>query len=318
MPLRLSSPVRAGAFRRACVLVALSMVVATVAAAGPLRDRLLQRRAETASRSTAPELPPGVRVLRDVAYGSDAKQKLDVYRSDRPLERAPIVLMVHGGAWRMGDKAASAVVENKVSRWAPRGIVLVSIDYRLLPTPVEDQLADVLQALVFVQRHAAEWGGDAGKIVLMGHSAGAHLIDLLDASPAKARQAGALPWLGAVSLDSAVLDVPALMRERHLALYDEALGNDPARWRALSPLDQLVAGAPPLLAVCSSKRRDRPCDPTQRFAARAAALGNRVEVLPQALSHEQINERLGTPGAYTTAVETFMASLDPTLARAFR
>jgi acetyl esterase/lipase len=221
----------------------------------------LQRRAETESRSTAPELPSGVRVLRDVAYGSDAKQKLDVYRSDRPLERAPIVLMVHGGAWRMGDKAASPVVENKVSRWAPRGIVLVSIDYRLLPTPVEDQLADVLQALVFVQRHAAEWGGDAGKIVLMGHSAGAHLIDLLDASPAKARQAGALPWLGAVSLDSAVLDVPALMRERHLALYDEALGNDPARWRALSPLDQLVAGAPPLLAVCSSKRRDRPCDP---------------------------------------------------------
>jgi acetyl esterase/lipase len=208
------------------------------------------------------------------------------------------------------------MVDSKVQRWVPRGFVFVSIDYGLLPqTPVARQADDVAHALAFVQQHAAEWGGDGDKVLLMGHSAGAHLVALLDAAPDRARAAGARPWLGTIALDSAAYDVPAIMQRRHLPLYDTAFGKDPAQWTALSPLEQLHGAGPPLLAVCSSVRLDDPCSDARRFAARAVAFERRVEVQPQPLSHAEINATLGKPGAYTDAVEAFMKSLDPTVRR---
>jgi len=111
-------------------------------------------------------------------------------------------------------------------------------------------------------------------------------------------------------LDSAALDVPRTMQTRHLRLYDAAFGSDPATWKSLSPIDALEKSAAPLLLVCSSTRPDDSCGQTQRFVARAQALGVRAQALPEALTHGQINFTLGTPGAYTSAVEDFMRSLD--------
>lgn len=258
--------------------------------------------------------------LRDIHYGSGAQQTLDVYRPPAahgaPVAAAPIIVFVHGGGWRIGDKGMARMIDSKVQRWLPHGFVFVSIDYGLLPqTPVVRQADDVAHALAFVQQHAAEWGGDGDKVLLMGHSAGAHLVALLDAAPERARAAGARPWLGTIALDSAAYDLPALMQRRHLPLYDAAFGADPAQWPALSPLQQLHGAGPPLLAVCSSVRPDDPCADARRFAARAAAFERRVEVLPQPLSHAEINATLGAPGAYTDAVETFLKSLDPTVRR---
>jgi len=253
--------------------------------------------------------------LRDIHYGPGAEQTLDVYRPAAAHD-APIILMVHGGGWRLGDKAMARMVDSKVQRWVPRGFVFVSIDYGLLPrTTVARQADDVAHAIAFVQQHANDWGGDGDKLLLMGHSAGAHLVALLDAAPQRARAAGARPWLGTIALDSAAYDIPAIMQRRHLPLYDAAFGTDPAQWTALSPLAQLDGAGPPLLAVCSSVRPDDPCADARRFAARAVAFERRVEVLPQALSHAQINATLGAPGAYTDAVEAFMKSLDPALRR---
>ena len=63
------------------------------------------------------------------------------------------------------------------------GIIFVSVDYRMLPQ--QDALAqadDVARALAFAQSRARSWGGDPGKFILMGHSAGAHLVALLAAA----------------------------------------------------------------------------------------------------------------------------------------
>ena len=265
------------------------------------------------TQATAAALPPP---LRDIHYGSGAEQTLDVYRPGA-AHGAPVIVMVHGGGWRIGDKGMARMVDSKVQRWVPRGVVFVSIDYGLLPqTPVARQVDDVAHALAYAQQHAADWGGDGQKVVLMGHSAGAHLVALLDADPERARAAGAQPWLGTVALDSAAYDVPAIMQRRHLPLYDAAFGKDAAQWSALSPLQQLHGAGPPLLAVCSSVRLDDPCADARRFAARASAFERRVEVLPEALSHLEINATLGAPGAYTDAVEAFLKSLDPALHRA--
>ncbi|GKT17504.1 alpha/beta hydrolase [Acidovorax sp. SUPP2522] len=266
-------------------------------------------------------LPEGVQRLFDVPYGNDPLQRMDVYlppASARPAAgpRAPILFMVHGGAWRTGDKAMERVVQEKVARWVPLGFVLVSVNYRLLPdTGVALQAHDVATALATVQQRAAQWGADGTRTVLMGHSAGAHLVALLNAQPALAQRAGAAPWLGAVSLDSAVLDLPALMGAPHAPLYDEAFGDDPAYWAALSPYDQLVPGAAPFQFVCSTVRPDHPCQQAVHMARRVREAGGRAEVLPQALSHGDINGTLGLDSDYTRAVETFMASLDGEVAR---
>lgn len=311
-------------------ILGMALALALPAAAGPLRDRIEARRAVQAQGAEAPtdelngddgrsagtaELPAGVVRIADVAYGPDPRQRFDVYRPARG-EGAPVLVMVHGGAWRLGDKSARGVVEHKVAHWVPRGFVFVSVNYRLLPQadPLQ-QAGDVARALAAVQAKAAGWGGDPAKVVLMGHSAGAHLAALLGAAPALAEKAGARPWLGTVSLDSAALDVERIMAARHYRFYDAAFGADPAYWRAVSPTQALAAGAPPLLLVCSSIRPDQPCAQAHDFARRAQALGVRAEVAEQARSHKQINEELGTPGDYTARVDAFLSSLDAAVAK---
>jgi acetyl esterase/lipase len=166
----------------------------------------------------------------------------------------------------------------------------------------------VARALALAQRRAAEWGGERRGFILLGHSAGAHLVALLAVAPSIARERGAQPWLGTVALDSAALDVVQIMQSRHLRLYDRAFGGDRAGWFVASPLQQLQAPAAPFLAVCSSRRADS-CPQAQAFVDRAVALGTRAQVLPEDLSHEQINEQLGADGDYTTQVERSCAAL---------
>ena len=70
-------------------------------------------------------IPANVVVVRDVAYGTDRKQRFDVYAPKR-VRNAPVILMVHGGAWRIGDKRSRGVVENKVARWSRAGIIVIT------------------------------------------------------------------------------------------------------------------------------------------------------------------------------------------------
>jgi acetyl esterase/lipase len=258
---------------------------------------------------------PAVRVVRDVAYGADPKQRFDVY-IPRGAHNAPVILMVHGGGWRIGDKRSRGVVSNKVERWSRAGIVVISVNYRLLPgaDPVE-QARDVARALAEAQGRLPEWGGDPAKVVLMGHSSGAHLVALLDAHPSLATSLGARPWLGAIILDSAALDVVWTMTRPHLPLYTRAFGADREYWREASPSHHLAAGAKPMLLVCSSLRRDS-CPAATKFAAKATSVGVRAETLPVAKTHASIDAELGATGEYTEAVETFLRTLDPSLARA--
>ncbi len=251
---------------------------------------------------------PAVRIVHDVAYGADRKQRFDVY-IPRGARNAPVILMVHGGGWRTGDKRSRGVVGNKVQRWSRDGFIVISVNYRLLPgtDPVE-QARDVARALAEAQGRLAEWGGDPTKVVLMGHSSGAHLVALLNARPSLATSLGARPWLAAVILDSAALDVVTTMTRPHLRLYAQAFGADREYWREASPLHHLSAGAKPMLLVCSSLRRDS-CPAATKFAAKATSLGVRTEVVPVAKSHAAIDAELGTRGEYTEAVEAFLRSM---------
>ncbi len=264
------------------------------------------------ARAQPAAAPAGVHVEADLAYGSDPAQRLDAYlpaHPPGPRGSSPLLVMVHGGGWRRGSRSASGVVDAKVAHWvARRGCVLVSVGYRLVPqVNVLQQAQDVARALAFVQQQAARWGADPDRLVLMGHSAGAHLVALLGAAPSLALAQGARSWRGTVALDSAALDTVALMRRRHLPLYDRAFGEDPAWWSQVSPTARLAVGATPFLLVCSATRRDDACGQSQAFAEAARAVGAQASVLPQPLDHGRINADLGLPGPYTEAVDRVMA-----------
>lgn len=284
------------------LIALIALTFATQASlAGPARDWLKERRANA---QEGQEL-----ALKDVAYGPDAKQRMDVYMPSS-VQGAPVIFMVHGGAWTIGDKRHDKVIDNKRQHWLPRGVGLVSVNYRLVPqaTPTQ-QLGDITKALAEAQRRATQWGADPKRFVLMGHSAGAHLVALLNADPDAAQKWGASPWLGAVLLDSAAMDLVKIMQTpKHYRFYDQAFGTDPNYWPTVSPVHKLNARAAPMLAVCSTQRAEA-CEQAQALADKAKALGVSVTLLPQALSHGDINEQLGQAGAYTQAVDAFLDAL---------
>jgi hypothetical protein len=324
------------------ILFAAAMAASLPAShAGPLRERLwermAQREAEAGAEDAASCAEWAQRVQRlqsradgrnagpapdygDVAYGSEPLQKLDVFLPAKKTGAAPILVMVHGGGWCVGDKAAASVTANKVARWTPKGFIFVSVNYPMVNegSNALAQAGHLARAVAYVQAHAAAWGGDANKVILMGHSAGAHLVSLVNADRQMRESNGMHPVLGTVSLDAGAVNVVTQMPQVYpflKARYIEAFGNTENEWMAASPYHRLDRSAAPWLGVCSTQRKDDPCGQAHAYADKSQSLAIRAAVLPQGKSHGAINQELGLPGAYTDGVEAFMASLDPQVAR---
>lgn len=290
--------------------------VAAHAAAGDLPNLSCKQLTALVARQGDEGLSTLTPTFANVAYGLAPLQKLDVYRDPKfakTLEPLPIIFMVHGGAWCIGDKSVTKVVDNKVTRWTPKGFIFISVNNRMVPDGADPyvQATDVATALAYVQANAEKWNGDPKKIILMGHSAGAHLVSLVSTSGEIKRATGVKPILGTVSLDSAVMNVPEIMNMTHYPFYDDAFGTDKKFWVKTSPYHQIPTSTmSPLLGVCGTGRPDS-CPQAHDFITKAG----KGQVLEQDLSHGEINELLGLPGSYTDAVETFMGSLDTTVKR---
>lgn len=240
----------------------------------------------------------------DIAYGTDPQQKLDVYMPEKPAKNAPILVMVHGGAWRLGDKRDEESVTYKAPHYTDKGYVFVSMNYRMANTisPLA-QMYDVGDALAFIENKANEWGGDPRKIVLMGHSAGGHLIGLVAAVPPELKY----PLKGTVFLDGAGFDISYIMQQPHLPFYDEVFGKDPKNWQVNSPIYHLSEKSAPMFLVCSTNNQF--CQNADAFMAKAKAFGTAVEMYKVDMDHRPINVELGKPSPYTDRIDRFIASV---------
>jgi acetyl esterase/lipase len=110
-------------------------------------------------------------------YGSGPRFKLDIYRPAKATSASPVVVFFYGGNWTTGERADYAFVGRAL---ASRGIVAVIPDYRLYPeVRYPDFLDDSAQAVAWTAQHIARYGGDPGKLFLMGHSAGAYNAAML-------------------------------------------------------------------------------------------------------------------------------------------
>src|SRR5437016_5519299 len=108
----------------------------------------------------------GYHVVRDLPYGSDPRQKLDIYVPDRLKTKAPVILFFYGGFWQSGSKALYLAFGQA---FASEGLVVAIADYRLYPqVRYPDFVRDAAHAFAYVQAHVAQYGGDPDGIFVAG------------------------------------------------------------------------------------------------------------------------------------------------------
>ena len=112
----------------------------------------------------------------DVAYGATKAETLDIFPATNGKRIAPVVVFIHGGYWRSLDKADHSFIAPAFTNEA----CVVIPNYPLCPLVTIEQLVlTQVQALAWVYRHIAQYGGDASRITVLGHSAGGHLAAML-------------------------------------------------------------------------------------------------------------------------------------------
>jgi len=125
-----------------------------------------------------------------LAYGSNARQKLDVYRP-QTAQRAPVILFWYGGSWQHGDKDYYQFVGTSLAR---RGFVAILPDYRLAPDHAFPAFVDdAASAVRWARDHAEDYRGDRDRIYISGHSAGGHSALMLALDPQYLRAVGLAP-----------------------------------------------------------------------------------------------------------------------------
>jgi acetyl esterase/lipase len=201
----------------------------------------------TPSLSTFDALTPkdrgARRVLRDAAFGPDARQRLDLYAPNRTSGGLPVIVFMYGGSWASGDKDDYQFLGQAL---ASRGFVVAIPNYRLVPRVVYPAfIDDCALAVRWVTDNIGAHGGDATRIVLSGHSAGAYNGIMLALDERCLLQVGANPQ---VVRGFAGLAGPYDFLPFDVAATRNAFGQaaDPL---ATQPLRYARADGPPLLLL---------------------------------------------------------------------
>lgn len=231
---------------------------------------------------------------------------VDVYALPDGCGPSPVVFWVHGGGWRIGDKANEGV-ETKAAWAASHGWTLVSVNYRLstegsgVMWPTHGQ--DVADAISWTLDHSDRFGLDPARVAIIGHSAGAHIASMVTVDPTLTAGASldrsAVDCL--VALDTEGYDVQERVDssgEVTDQMYTAAFGTDPAALAAASPLQVLQAsGGPVADAVIVTRGLPKRRAQAEAFADALRAAGSEVEVIDATgYSHADVNHQLGVDG----------------------
>lgn len=188
----------------------------------------------------------GVKVTRDLKYGADARQALDVFVPDVGGASRPVLMFVHGGGFLAGNKhvPGSPFYDNIMLAAAREGIVGVNVTYRLAPQHKWPAGAvDVGNAVRWVHDNIAAYGGDPKRVFLMGHSAGAVHVASYVAFP-EYQKADGIGLAGAI-LASGLYDYD----KSESSKAEVAYFGDKAGTKQVSSLGGLLAAPIPLMLV---------------------------------------------------------------------
>jgi triacylglycerol lipase len=223
----------------------------------------------------------GIKVARDVKYGPDERNLIDIFSADGAGAPRPVLMFVHGGAYVGGSKhqPGSPFYDN-VMVWAARhGLVGVNVEHRLAPkNPWPAAQEDLASAVRYVAAHASEYGGRADKIFLMGHSAGGTHVSIYVSHPQFWGPSGS-GLAGAIFSSAGVYDLTVSGESEGRVAY---FGADTSLYAERSALSGLVKGNvpfmfssaeldPPEIAAQFAELRDAMCK-SARGCMRSLAL----------------------------------------------
>jgi acetyl esterase/lipase len=222
----------------------------------------------------------GLIEVRDLPYGSDPRQRLDVYAPKQTVPAAPTVVFFYGGSWNSGERGLYTFVGRSL---ANAGFVTLIPDYRLFPqVRWPDFLRDSAAATAWAKDRAAGFGGDPGRLFLVGHSAGAYNAVSLAVDPRWLAGAGLSKQdlRGAVGIAGPYDFLPLHSDELKTIFGPETQRPD------TQPINHVDGGEPPMLLM--APRHDPVVDPgnSLRMAKRLQSAGAkaRAEVIPR-VSH---------------------------------
>jgi acetyl esterase/lipase len=250
-------------------------------------------------------LAEGSVLKANLPYGEDELQRLDVY-SPKGAKGAPIVIFVHGGEWTRHDKAE---VSFKPKLFNQHGIVLVSTNYRLSPAATHPaHVGDLAAAIRWVHDHAGEFGGDPNKIVLMGHSAGCHLVTLVTLDPRYLAKVNLRPAdvRGVVAWSGGAYDLVQKVEQGgvYADYIKQAFGDSVDNWRDASPVSHANSAkdAPTFLFV-SIEAGNASHQAAERLATLIRDAGGKAtSKLVEGRDHFGANHFLGAPDDTTGSV----------------
>ena len=238
--------------------------------------------------------------------GIDAERhQLDIYHFNDQASR-PVLFWVHGGAWAIGDKTNQ--LDTKLDWAYENGYILVSTNYRLSDQDVPlsdtsriespDHITDVADAFAWTYNNIYQYGGDPNKIVIMGHSAGAHLVGLLgaDTSLLSSRNLPLDAIKGVGCFDTQAYNVVEMMNDDPSDLYINAFGQNSQKWESASP--QLMLSSTPTLPsyFIVTRGNEKRMNRAQTFYEALIANGNDCELVDASnYSHSKVNDKIGDP-----------------------
>jgi arylformamidase len=243
----------------------------------------------------------------------------DIYTSPNARNN-PVIVYIHGGAWRMGDKSR---VDFKPGYFTRHGFVFVSVNYRLVPDiQYPENIKDIARALASIYRTIDRYGGDPERIFVMGHSAGSNLAALVatDDSRLKALGLDLSIIKGVIPIDftSYNLEEKMLSRTSGISVLSRAFGDDPAVWRDASPLLHVEKGKniPPFLLIYAGRTKIKRIE-TAEMESVLKKNGIRADVagFPKK-NHASVNMSIGDPENETTkAIMAFLNSILDSMAK---
>jgi acetyl esterase/lipase len=273
----------------------------------------------TMGLATASSSAVEMTIHRDLPYAEskNARQSLDVYTGPnaKSQKAGPIVIWIHGGGWRQGDKSQLAVGTPEQHLLKPqtivdRGGVFVAINYRFVPTvDLNTMTCDVAKAIAWAKRHAPDYGGDPDKLLVMGHSAGAQLAALVSTDERYLQAEGLTlrDIKGCMPVDGASFYVPLQLETSDpkktatlRKIFPEGSERDLSSVLHIRPNKD--KGIPPFLVLCLADRLDSNTHiQSQILVHYLHQSGVPAKLLPvTGKTHPTINADLGLPGDEAT------------------
>lgn len=218
----------------------------------------------------------------NVAYGDTPRQALDIYYSDKYADKhanqhanegsAPIVVYLHGGYWRVGEKEKQAILAEPLVQ---AGFPVVMLGTDLCPAVSLDTIVEqVMRGIVWTAQNAKRVGGDGRRIYLYGHSAGAHLA-AMGLAEDWTRHGLPADLICGATLVSGIYDVEPVL---HISVND-LIRLTPDRVNALSPQFHPPRRPVPMVLAAGAEEAPGWVAQTHEYAKRCESAGCKVEVI---------------------------------------